>query len=87
MPTAKEQGIDVSLEAWRGIAVPRGTPRATIAALENAIRKTAESAEFARAAEKLGVRPAFMPAAEFGEVIAKEDVELARLMALIGLKK
>ena len=87
VPTAKEQGIDVSLEAWRGIAVPRGTPRAMIAALENAIRQAAESAEFARAAEKLGVRPAFMPAAEFGEVIAKEDVELARLMALIGLKK
>jgi tripartite-type tricarboxylate transporter receptor subunit TctC len=87
VPTAKEQGIDVSLEAWRGIAVPRGTPRATIVALENAIRQATESAEFVRAAENLGVRPAFMPAAEFGAVIAKEDVELARLMALIGLKK
>src|SRR3954467_1796261 len=28
VPTAAEQGIDVSLEAWRGIAVPRGTPKA-----------------------------------------------------------
>ena len=24
VPTAREQGIDVSLEAWRGIAVPQG---------------------------------------------------------------
>jgi tripartite-type tricarboxylate transporter receptor subunit TctC len=87
VPTAKEQGIDVALEAWRGIAVPRGTPAAVIAVLENAIRQTAESPDFARSAEKLGVRPAFMPAAGFGEVIAKEDAQLAQLMSLIGLKK
>ena len=28
VPTAREQGYDVSLEAWRGIAVPTGTPAA-----------------------------------------------------------
>ena len=87
VPTAREQGVDVSLEAWRGIAVPRGTPRVVILALAIAIRQTAESPEFARAAEKLGVRPAYLPAGEFGELIAKEDAELAQLMGLIGLKK
>jgi tripartite-type tricarboxylate transporter receptor subunit TctC len=87
VPTAREQGFDVSLEAWRGIAAPKGTPRPAIAMLEAAIRKTAESPDFAQACEKLGVRPAFMPAAEFGDLIAKEDVELARIMQLIGLKK
>jgi putative tricarboxylic transport membrane protein len=87
VPTAREQGFDVSLEAWRGIAAPKGTPRPVVATLEAAIRKTAESPEFAQACEKLGVRPAFMPAAEFGDLIAKEDVELARIMQLIGLKK
>jgi tripartite-type tricarboxylate transporter receptor subunit TctC len=87
VPTAREQGFDVSLEAWRGIAVPKGTPKPAIAALEGAIRKTAESPDFAQASERLGVRPAFMPAEEFGSLIAREDVELARLMQLIGLKK
>jgi len=87
VPTAREQGFDVSLEAWRGIAVPKGTPKPAIAALEGAIRKTAESPDFAQASERLGVRPAFMPADEFGNLIAREDVELARLMQLIGLKK
>jgi hypothetical protein len=33
------------------------------------------------------VRPAFLPAAEFGELVAKEDASLARLMQRIGLKK
>jgi tripartite-type tricarboxylate transporter receptor subunit TctC len=85
--TAREQGFDVSLEAWRGIAVPRGTPRPAIAILEAAIRKTAESSEFAEASERLGVRPAFMRSEEFGQLIAKEDVELARIMQVIGLRK
>ena len=87
VPTAREQGFDVSLEAWRGIAVPRGTPRPSIAALEAAIRKTTESPDFARGSERLGVTPAFMPAEEFGQLIAREDGELARIMQLIGLKK
>ena len=87
VPTAREQGFDVSLEAWRGIAAPKGTPARGIATLEAAIRKTAESADFAQASERLGVRPAFMPAEPFGILIAKEDTELARLMQIIGLKK
>lgn len=87
VPTAREQGIGVSLEAWRGIAVPRGTPGAAIAALEQAIRRTVESAEFQKGADNLGVRPAFLPAAQFSDLVSKEDAALSRLMQLIGLKK
>jgi tripartite-type tricarboxylate transporter receptor subunit TctC len=87
VPTAKEQGFDVSLEAWRGIAAPKGTPRATIAALEKAIHATVESSEFQKASEHLGVHPAFLPADEFGALIASEDAFLARMMQTIGLKK
>ena len=87
VPTAKEQGFDVSLEAWRGIAVPRGTPRPAISMLESSIRLTVNSSEFQKASENLGVRPAFMPADEFSELIAREDAALSRLMLLIGLKK
>jgi tripartite-type tricarboxylate transporter receptor subunit TctC len=87
VPTAREQGVDVSLEAWRGIAVPHGTPRPVITALESAIRRTVESAEFQKGSENLGVRPAFLPAAQFSELISKEDAALSRLMQLIGLKK
>jgi tripartite-type tricarboxylate transporter receptor subunit TctC len=87
VPTARENGYDVSLEAWRGIAAPRGSPRAAIIALERAIKATAESVEFVKGSENLGVRPAFLPAAEFSELISQEDASLSRLMTLIGLKK
>ena len=87
VPTAREQGLDVSLEAWRGIAAPKGTPKAVIAALEVAIHKTVESPAFAQGCERLGARVAFAPAEDFGKLVAKEDAELARLMTIIGLKK
>jgi len=87
VPTAREQGVDVSLEAWRGIAVPKGTPPQVIAALERAIRTTVASRDFIEACERLGVRPAFAPAQQFAQLIAKEDAELSGLMEIIGLKK
>jgi tripartite-type tricarboxylate transporter receptor subunit TctC len=87
VPTARELGFDVALDAWRGIAVPRGTPRQVIAVLEGSIRNTVSSPEFVKAAENVGVRPAFLPAAEFSALVAKEDAELSRLMQTIGLKK
>lgn len=86
VPTAIEQGVNVSLEAWRGIAVPRGTPREVIAMLEAAIRRTVEDPEFIRGSDNLAVRPAYAPAASFGELIAKEDAEMAKMMRVIGVK-
>jgi len=87
VPTARELGFDAALDAWRGIAVPRGTPKAVISLLENSIQKTVDSAEFRKSSENLGVRPAFLPAAAFSDLIAQEDASLSRLMRLIGLKK
>jgi tripartite-type tricarboxylate transporter receptor subunit TctC len=85
VPTAREQGVDVALEAWRGIAVPHGTPKPVIAALEAAIRKTVESPEFAKESGTLAVRPAFLPADEFAALIAREDAEIAATMKAIGI--
>ena len=87
VPTAREQGVDVAFEAWRGIAAPKGTPKPVISMLEGAIRQTVATSEYAKASADLGVRPAYLPAAEFGELIAKEDGELATLMRMIGIEK
>jgi tripartite-type tricarboxylate transporter receptor subunit TctC len=87
VPTAREQGFDAALDAWRGVAVPAGTPKNVIGMLEESIRKTVQSPDFEKASANLGVRPAFLPAAEFSGLISKEDAALSRLMQLIGLKK
>jgi tripartite-type tricarboxylate transporter receptor subunit TctC len=87
VPTAREQGINTGAELWRGIAVPKGTPKKIIARLEDAIRKTVANPEFVKSCERLAVNPAFLPAAEFGKVVAREDAEIAQMMQLLGLKK
>jgi tripartite-type tricarboxylate transporter receptor subunit TctC len=87
VPTARELGLDVALDAWRGIAVPKGTPPGVIATLEKAIREAVENPEFTAAAGKLYARPGFLPAAQFGKLIAAEDAYLARIMEQVGLKK
>jgi len=87
VPTAREQGMDISAELWRGVHVPKGTPLRVVARLEEAVRKTVASPEFTRATEKLLVAPAFLPAAEFGKLIAREDAEIARTVKALGLRQ
>ncbi|MBK5206460.1 MAG: tripartite tricarboxylate transporter substrate binding protein [Polaromonas sp.] len=87
VPTAKEQGFDVDVVMWRGIAAPKGTPKEAIAKLENAIQKVIASPEFKEQSAKLGFEPAFLPVAEFGKLIASDDASIAKLMGQLGLKK
>lgn len=87
VPTAKEQGYDVDLVMWRGLAAPAGTPPETIARLETAIRNVVASARFRELSARLGFEPAFLPAREFGALIARDDAAIARLMTQLGLKR
>ncbi len=87
VPTAKEQGVDVDIVMWRGIAVPAGTPKDVIERLENALQVVVNSAEFKAQSAKLGFEADYMPAAGFGQQIASDDATLGRLMSQLGLKK
>lgn len=87
VPTAKEQGFDVDLVMWRGLAAPKGTPKDAIARLENAARRVVASPRFKELSAKLGFEPAFLPAAEFGTLVARDDAAIAALMGQLGLKK
>jgi len=87
VPTAREQGFDVDMVLWRGIAAPKGTPKDVIAKLEGAIKRVVDSKAFRDRCAKLGFEPNFMPAAAFDKFIAKDDVAIAKLMGELGLKK
>jgi tripartite-type tricarboxylate transporter receptor subunit TctC len=87
VPTAKEQGFDVSMVMWRGIAVPAGTPKDVIARLQSAVQATVASADFKAQSAKLGFEPEYLPAVDFGKVVAGDDVEYDKLMTELGLKK
>ena len=86
-PTAKELGFPVTLDMWRGIAVPSGTPKPIIAKLQDAIEQTVATPAFIEAGKSIGFAPAYLPAADFGQLIASDDIKLAQLMDELGLKK
>ena len=87
VPTAIEQGYDVDMVMWRGLAAPKGTPRDVIATLETAARRVVASPRFMELSRKLGFEPAFLPASDFGRLIATDDASIARLMGQLGLKR
>jgi tripartite-type tricarboxylate transporter receptor subunit TctC len=87
VPTAKELGYDVALDMWRGIALPKGTPRPIIGKLQDAIKVTVDSQPFKDAGKAIGFVPAYLSADDFSKVIASDDAKLAQLMTDLGLKK
>ncbi|BDG59551.1 Bug family tripartite tricarboxylate transporter substrate binding protein [Caldinitratiruptor microaerophilus] len=87
VPTAKEQGVDLVMNLWRGVAAPSGTPKEVIQVLEGAIQKVVTSDEFKEASKKLSFRPAFLGAQDFGKLIADDDARIGQLMADLGLRK
>lgn len=87
VPTLREQGHDLVLELWRGIAVPKGTPKEVIKILEDAFRKAVEDPKLKEMSQQLVFQLDFLPADEFGKFIAADDEKIAKLMEAVGQKK
>lgn len=87
VPTAKEQGVDVDLSMWRGLAAPAGTPPAVIVKLQDAAKKATESANFKATLAKLGANVSYLDHDAFGKLIVTDDARLGKIMGDLGLVK
>jgi tripartite-type tricarboxylate transporter receptor subunit TctC len=87
VPTAKEQGVDVDLTMWRGLAAPKGTPAPVVMKLQEAAKKATESEAFKSALGKLGAEVYYLDHDAFGKLIVKDDDRLDKIMSGLGLKK
>jgi tripartite-type tricarboxylate transporter receptor subunit TctC len=63
--TAREQGIDIAVRKFRGIAGPKGTPKDVIAAWEAAVPKLLADPAYRRVYTKNNLLPGFIPHAEY----------------------
>jgi putative tricarboxylic transport membrane protein len=63
--TAKEQGIDLSVRKFRGVAGPKGTPPAVIAAWEAAVPKLLADPKYKQIYTANGLQPGFIPHAAY----------------------
>ena len=81
VPTAKEQGIDLVIYKFRGIAAPKGQPAEVIAAWEAGIQAVLADPEFTQWYTEAGLVPAYMSHAEYGPFIqefAEQQAEFFR---------
>jgi putative tricarboxylic transport membrane protein len=63
--TVKEQGIDLSVRKFRGLAGPKGMPRDLITRWETAVRALLDDPEYKKLYIADGLQPGFMPHDEY----------------------
>jgi putative tricarboxylic transport membrane protein len=83
--TAREQGIDLVVDKFRGLAGPEGLPDDIIAAWEEAIPLLLEVPEFKEYYQEGALVPAFMPHDEYGPFIARFADEQKQFMQKYGI--
>lgn len=69
VPTAKEQGVNLVVRKFRGIAGPKGLPADVIAAWEEGIQKVLQDPEFKAWYQEGSLLAAYIPQPEYREFI------------------
>ncbi|MGT2428887.1 tripartite tricarboxylate transporter substrate binding protein [Cupriavidus basilensis] len=87
VPTLREQGIDLSIGTWRGLAAPKGTPPEVLEVLAVATRKAVADPVFVEALRRQHLGIAYADAATFKAMIAADDVVMKGLVAKTNLKR
>jgi tripartite-type tricarboxylate transporter receptor subunit TctC len=87
LPTAKEQGLNVVIRKFRGIASPKGLPDAVAKTWEDAIRKVVELPAYKAEYTKDHLTPMVLGRAEARKFTAEVAAETAASFKEMGLVK
>ncbi len=87
VPTLKEQGINWTMGAWRGIGLPKGTSPAIVAVYERALDKVVKSKEFVDFMKAGPFGILYKPSGEFAKFLGQQDETMGVLMKEAGLTK
>lgn len=87
VPTMTESGVDLEFDQWRGIAAPKGTPKAVVDKLASLVKKAVESKEWIDFTATVGSTPRYQSPAIFGKFVAEMDKETREIMEESGLLK
>jgi len=85
VPTAKELGMDMEFDLFRGLSVAKGTPQDIKDKLEAAMIKAADSKAFSSRMKKLKLTLKPMGQKEFGAKLAKANANIVSIMAKAGM--
>ena len=85
--TVKELGIDLSVRKFRGLAGPKGTPPAAVAAWETAVRTLLDDPEYKKLYIEDGLLPGFIPHAEYETFMDDFGRQTAEFLKQTGVIK
>ena len=87
VPTAREQGIDVTLEQFRGVIAPSGLTKDQELFWQNAMVKLFQSADFKKYMDDNGLRPLLYIGDDAHKYLAEQDKFYTAIMNELGLIK
>lgn len=87
VPTAKEQGYDVNIGTWRGLAVPKDTPDAIVDKLSDIFSKATQTDAFKSFMEKSNEPITFLDSKDFESKIEEDNTQFKTLIDSLGLAK
>lgn len=85
VPTLREQGIDFTMAAWRGIAGPEGLPDDIVGELSCHLDGIVHSPEYEEFMGTAGFGIVWKNAQDFGAYLAAQDAEKGEIMRAAGL--
>lgn len=72
VPTMKEQGFDVEIDSWMGLAAPKGTPKPIVDKLQASVLAAMKTDEVKTQFVNAGVDPATLTGKEYFDLLVKD---------------
>lgn len=85
LPTMLEQGFDVQISSWQGLAGPKGMDPTVAASLEKALLDAMKDPEVIDQYEKMGFDAVTMTGEEYGKAVRKGYEDMGKAMKELGL--
>lgn len=86
VPTLKEQGVDFSMGAWRGLGVPNGTPDDIVSTLYDTYNSVYESDDFQQFMNESGFGLRKRNTQEFGEFMQQSYEKFGELISNLDME-
>ena len=85
--TMKEQGYDVEIDSWLGLAAPKGTPKPMVDKLQSALLAAMNTDEVKAQFVNAGVDPVALSGREYSELLVKGYDEMGKAIKAANLPR
>lgn len=86
VPTLKERGVDLTVLAWRGLALPKDTPQEVVTVLSDVAKKVADDPGFREALVKANLGWSYADGPTFVAAVNKDRVMFRDLVKKLDIK-